>query len=107
MKRNSCPNSNGMTVRIAPEYAVNEIILSCHGVKKATYEEFMAGASYEKFHEVLGILKEVRDAGRSLPKLRINYTANPDNLDELIDFFEVFGHYPVDILQVRPVMDVK
>jgi len=32
------------------KYGVNELILSCHGLKKATYEKFMSGASYEKFH---------------------------------------------------------
>ena len=87
-------------------YGVNEIILSCHGVKKATYEKFMTGAGYEKFHEVLGLIKETRDAGNKLPRLRINYTANRDNLHELKAFFEVFGRYPVDVLQVRPVMDL-
>lgn len=87
-------------------YGVNEIILSCHGVKKATYEKFMTGASYEKFHEVLALMKEVRDAGNKHPGLRINYTANRDNLDELKAFFEVFGRYPVDVLQVRPIMDL-
>jgi len=51
-------------------------------------------------------VKEIRESGTAIPKLRINYTANPENLEELDDFFEVFGLYPIDVLQVRPVMDI-
>jgi MoaA/NifB/PqqE/SkfB family radical SAM enzyme len=87
---------------------VDEIILSAHGVKKSTYEKFMTGASYEKLHEVLGHLKTIteRSGNNRKPSIRINYTVNPDNLKELKDFFEVFGDYCINILQVRPIMDI-
>ena len=38
--------------------------------------------------------------------VRINYTVNPDNLEELKDFFIKLGHYSIDTLQVRPIMDL-
>ncbi len=87
---------------------VNEIILSAHGVTKGTYEKFMTGASYEKFLEVLEQLTQVKErfSERNVLSVRINYTANPDNLNELEQFFEVFGNYRIDALQVRPIMDI-
>lgn len=87
---------------------VNEIILSAHGVTKGTYEKFMTGASYEKFLEVLEQLTQVKERlpDKNVLSVRINYTANPDNLDELEQFFEVFGNYRIDTLQVRPIMDI-
>ncbi len=90
------------------ETGVNEIMLSTHGVTKATYEKFMTGASFEKFHEVLGNIQRIRrgdNNGRS-PSVQINYTVNPDNLKELKEFFHVFGDYSIDTLQVRPIMDI-
>ncbi len=95
-------------LEVMKETGVNEIMLSTHGVTKATYEKFMTGASFEKLHEVLGNIQHIRDGGDngSSPSVRINYTVNPDNLKELKDFFPVFGHYGIDTLQVRPIMDI-
>lgn len=86
---------------------VNELILSVHGVREATYESFMPGARYVRLLELLGHIKELRNLREgAFPDLRINYTVNPDNLEELKDFFEVFGAFGVSTLQVRPVMDL-
>lgn len=85
---------------------LDELMLSLHGVNKDSYESFMAGASYEKFHFILETLEKVKnEMGVSNPELRINYTVNSDNLKELRWFFEVFGKYNIHTLQLRPIMD--
>jgi MoaA/NifB/PqqE/SkfB family radical SAM enzyme len=89
------------------EYRLDEITLSVHGVRKETYEALMVNASYERFHEVLGQLDAAkRRHGVQYPAVRMNYTVNEDNLEELADFFEVFGKYDVRTLQIRPMVDV-
>lgn len=89
-------------------YGLNELSLSVHGVKQETYERLMTNASYERFHEVLSQFAALtqKQHSRTAPRLRFNYTVNPDNLDELGDFFSVYGRYPVKTLQVRPIMDI-
>src|SRR5690606_17654241 len=57
---------------------------------------------YEKFIEVLEWVKLIKKTYPSLI-LRINYTINKDNFDELFQFFDVFGEYPIDIIQLRPI----
>ncbi|GHT73702.1 hypothetical protein AGMMS50262_05260 [Bacteroidia bacterium] len=84
---------------------LNEVTLSVHGVRKETYEYFMQGASYEKFCKSLQILSELKQEYPGF-KVRINYTVNQDNLEELVDFFDVFGTYRLDILQIRPIQQL-
>jgi MoaA/NifB/PqqE/SkfB family radical SAM enzyme len=84
---------------------LDEITLSLHGVTEKTYEYFMTGASYEAFHSSLRILTELKKEFSNL-KLRINYTVNKDNLQELSAFFETFGNYRFDILQIRPIQQL-
>ncbi len=88
------------------ETGLNEFTISMHGVKKDTYECLMQGASYDKFRDVL---KYISDAGQSFPdfKLRINYTVNEQNIQELPEFFNVFNEVKIDILQVRPIQDME
>ena len=81
---------------------LDEIILSMHGVTKETYENFMDRGVYEKFHAVLGFISEQKKINPKL-RLRINYTFNQDNFYELQDFFNVFGQYAIDIIQLRPI----
>ncbi len=81
---------------------LNEFILSLHGVKKDTYENFMDKGNYDKFHEVLQLIKDEKQRNKNL-QLRINYTFNSDNFLELKDFFEVFGEYKIDTIQLRPI----
>lgn len=116
-KRYGVPNV-GMTTNgqlIKPEaiekiidYGLDEITISCHGVKRETYERFMTKASFDTFHSVLRNLTDAkRRRGVSHPQLRINYTVNSDNLAELDSFFEVFDDYDIKTLQVRPIMDIE
>ena len=89
------------------DYGLDEITVSVHGVRQSTYENLMVGGSYAKLHEVLGALLEIKAAQRSSkPALRINYTVNQQNLDELKSFFSVYGKYRIATLQIRPMVDV-
>lgn len=87
------------------EAGLDEVTLSVHGVTKESYEYFMQGASFEKFREAMRILTAVKDKFPSF-KVRLNYTVNKDNLEELSRFFEVFGVYRFDILQIRPIQQL-
>ena len=86
------------------EYGLDELTISTHGVKLSTYERLMQGASYQKFIELLGEIDEIkRENNTKKPSLRINYTITPDNLAELKDFFDIFGKFKIDTIQLRPV----
>jgi molybdenum cofactor biosynthesis enzyme MoaA len=88
------------------DHGLDELVVSVHGVTKATYERFMPGASFDT---LLAALTTVAAAKRrratTRPALRINYTVNGENLSELESFFAVFGAFSLSALQVRPVMD--
>lgn len=89
------------------EFGLDELALSVHGVTKETYERFMVNASFGKFLDLLERLDILKKAHHSSsPNLRINYTVNSENLQELGRFFDVFGKYAIKTLQVRPVMDI-
>jgi len=81
---------------------LDEFILSMHGVTKESYESFMDKGVYEKFHDVLKNITDQKKVNPNL-RLRINYTFNQDNFNELENFFEIFGHYAIDIIQLRPI----
>lgn len=83
---------------------LNEIIISCHGIKKDTYEYFMGGR-YDSFLNLLSSLGKVK---KEYPQLsvRIDYTMNADNTAELIDFWRVFDTDVVNTLQLRPIQDL-
>jgi MoaA/NifB/PqqE/SkfB family radical SAM enzyme len=85
---------------------LDELTVSVHGVRKETYEHFMSNASYETLHDNLRALERVkRNTQSALPRLRINYTVNAQNLEELPEFFSRFGEYSIEALQVRPIND--
>ncbi|MDR0618455.1 MAG: radical SAM protein [Bacteroidales bacterium] len=84
------------------EAGLNEITLSLHGVRRETYEYFMQGASFDKFLAAMDNLTKIKKQKQNF-KVRLNYTVNKDNLEELQDFFSILGAYNFDILQIRPV----
>ncbi len=84
---------------------LDELTLSMHGVYRETYEKLMTNASYDKFHEILTAVTELKQQFPNV-KLRINYTVNNDNLMELSDLFELYGKYSIDILQMRPIQQL-
>ncbi|HOK61645.1 MAG: radical SAM protein [Tenuifilum sp.] len=85
---------------------LNELTLSVHATQKETYENFMVGAKWEKLIGLLENIKILRDDGKIAFSIRMNFTANPDNIQELEQFFDVFGDYPINTLQVRPIMEI-
>jgi len=89
------------------ELGLDELTLSTHGVKLETYERLMRRASFDKFLEVLDRLEAIKKRrGLLRPQLRLNYTVNAENLEELAGFFEVYGKYTLRTLQVRPIVDL-
>lgn len=98
-------NGNLLTKETINSFAtngLNEFILSMHGVKKESYESFMDKGSYDKFHEILNFIDTEKNSNPNL-QLRINYTFNKDNFLELKDFFECFGKYNINTIQLRPI----
>jgi len=81
---------------------LDELILSMHGASKEVYETMMPGAKFEILHEVLSIISQVKEKYQGL-KLRINYTVNPDNLEDLKGLVKYLDDYRIDVLQVRPI----
>lgn len=82
---------------------LDELIVSVHGATAETYEHFMVGAKWEK---LMTLLEGFNGVGAGKTALRINYTANPHNYMELLNFFDIFAKYNVATLQVRPVMAI-
>ena len=84
---------------------LNEITVSLHGVYEETYREMMRQGDYERF---MKSLEYVTDIKKRFPefKLRVNYTFNEHNFDELADFWQVFSNIDIDILQIRPITKI-
>ena len=97
-------NGNLLTkeqLMLSVEKGLNELTLSAHGLTRETYESMMVNGNYDLF---LNLLEYISEAKKAYPgfKLRVNYTVNKENIDELDKVWDVFGDN-VDILQVRPV----
>ena len=85
---------------------LTELTISLHGVHKATYERLMGQtANYEAFLVLLETIKRVK-AEHPRFQVRVNYTMNAENVDELADFDRLFAEVPIDQLQLRPVREV-
>lgn len=100
-------NANLLTEKLITDYleaGADEFTISLHGVTANTYEFMMANAHYEKFIEALGLLSEAKNKYEF--KIRINYTINEDNLEELSGFFDKMGFAKIDILQLRPISNI-
>ena len=101
-------NGNLLSKEKIENYAklgLNEIILSLHGVERQSYESFMQKGDYDKFHQVLKWISEVKQIHKNL-SLRVNYTFNEDNFEELDNFFDFFGQYHLNTLQLRPIKNL-
>jgi len=84
---------------------LNEFTISVHGVKKETYEYLMQNAGFETLHTSLQFIAKHKNHYPDF-KLRINFTINHLNVEELAGFFDVFGNYQIDILQLRALKDI-
>ncbi|MBP1675996.1 MAG: radical protein [Bacteroidetes bacterium] len=87
------------------EAGLSEITISVHGVRRETYEYLMVNASFDKLIESLGYITESKKRFPAF-RLRINYTINHINVAELSGFFETFGRFSIDILQLRALHDI-
>jgi MoaA/NifB/PqqE/SkfB family radical SAM enzyme len=83
---------------------LSEFTISIHGVTRKTYQRLMVNASYEKLHTFLKNLDRTKENRNvDYPHLRINYTINSENIDEMPMFFKYFGDYGIKTLQIRPM----
>jgi len=100
--------SNGVrldeqSLRTLVQAGLNELTVSLHGIHRDTYETMMGTtADYDAF---LNLLQAIRRVKSDFPafNVRVNYTMNADNVDELADFDQLFADVPVNQLQLRPV----
>lgn len=83
---------------------LNEITLSVHGLTKESYERFMTNGNFETFQNTLAILSEIKQR-HSAFSIRINYTINKDNIDELSYLWDIIGDR-IDVLQLRPIQEL-
>lgn len=83
---------------------LNEITLSVHGLTRETYEEFMVNGKFDVFRQLLQTLSVLRKQYKGF-KVRINYTINEDNLEELRYLWDVVGE-DFDVLQLRPIQQI-
>lgn len=101
-------NGQLLTLEKLTEYleaGLDGLTLSLHGTTAATYENLMAGASFERFKALLEILKEIKPRFPNFI-LRVNYTANNLNKAELSRLWELFDGLHIDVLQVRPIQKI-
>lgn len=78
------------------------ITLSLHGTTKETYEDLMQGASFDRLSGLIETLRKVRMSHPDF-KLRVNYTVNNLNKNEILGLWQLFDGVRIDVLQVRPI----
>ena len=98
-------NGNALTedtLRALVTAGLSELTLSLHGTTQATYERLMVGAEWQRFVTLLEWLKMLDNP----PAVRLNYTVNRDNLEELSRLPDLIRNYPVGTVQIRPVQKI-
>ena len=81
---------------------LDEVTLSLHGLTQQTYEELMQGASFEQFEQTIAILAQATKQSPHL-RIRINYTMNAKNIEELSLLPALLERLPATVVQLRPV----
>jgi MoaA/NifB/PqqE/SkfB family radical SAM enzyme len=100
-----CTNANLLTQEKINAYlaaGLDELIISLHGITRSTYEKFMVNANYDTFVENIKLISQARKQYPNF-KLRVNYTFNQDNFDEIKYIFSLFNNVKIDYLQLRPI----
>ena len=88
------------------EAGLDELTISLHGVHRDTYQNLMGEtADYDAFLDVLQSIRKVKEIFPSFD-VRVNYTMNADNVDELVDFDTLFADVPINQLQLRPIRQI-
>jgi MoaA/NifB/PqqE/SkfB family radical SAM enzyme len=89
---------------------VRTVAVSIDGTSRETYETIRRGASWERLHEKLQMLRDVKTAARSaLPRLRITFVwmrSNREDLATLPGFAEGLGASELDVRFVAPTVSV-
>lgn len=83
---------------------LDELILSAHGFTAPTYEYFMTNGSFSQFRQTLAHISKVKKEYPQL-KLRINFTLNRKNIDEIDKIWDLVGE-ELNILQLRPIQKI-
>ena len=88
------------------EAGLDELTISLHGIHRETYEQLMGPTA--KYDAFLTLLQSIRRIKEEFPlfDVRVNYTMNADNVDELVDFDSLFKDVPISQLQLRPVRKI-
>ena len=99
--------SNGQLLRLDDlrRYAskgLTGITLSLHGTTAATYEYLMQGARFERLRQLIADLRQLQIYYPDF-QVRINYTFNKLNVDEMRGIPELFSGVRLSALQMRPV----
>lgn len=85
---------------------LDELTISLHGIHRATYEQMMGPtANYDAFLALLQSIKRIKDEYPHF-NVRVNYTMNADNVDELADFDTLFQDIPINQQQLRPIRKI-
>ena len=84
---------------------LDELTLSMHGTTKSTYESLMTNGDFERFTSLLADFAEVRKIYPDM-NLRINYTMNSDNVEELAYMPELLKKTSLSTLQIRPIQQI-
>ena len=100
-------NGNLLTKELlaaAVKNGLDELTLSAHGFTRETYEYLMTNGKFDLFCKLLANVTEIKKQYPQF-KLRINYTINNNNIEELSRIWEVVGD-ELDILQLRPIQKI-
>ncbi len=89
---------------------VRTVAVSIDGTSRETYESIRRGASWDRLHEKLQLLRDAKTAARSaLPRLRITFAwmrSNRSELGTLPEFAEGLGASELDVRFVAPTVGV-
>jgi MoaA/NifB/PqqE/SkfB family radical SAM enzyme len=89
------------------ELGIDEIILSAHGLQAENYEHFMVNGKFKQFTHLLDKINQLKHNFNSTkPKVRINFTVNEVNIDDLTLFSSFADTFNFDTFQVRPINDI-
>lgn len=101
---------NPGTARSIVENGVRTVAVSIDGTTGETYEKIRRGASWERLHGRLRLLRDVKAKARSsLPRLRITFAWMRSNLDQLASlpgFASSLGASELDVRFVAPTVGV-
>ena len=84
---------------------LNELIISTHGLTKEVYEEMMPHARFERFQQLLTAISICKERFPQL-RVRLNYTINEDNINDLKRIPELFCDLRPDVIQLRPIQQI-